>query len=276
MRFVILFCCAAMISCQEISEKPDKLLASVYNRHLYLSELEGMIPPGSAREDSLLIIESYIQRWVRDALLMREAEQNVPNDLNINKLVKIYKESLILTQYEEKLADNLLDKSVDQDRLMKYYEETKSNYHLENTILKCLMIKVPENVENLDKLRSLWNEGTDLESLSEYCMQFAEQYLLDTAKWYDMDDVAAMLPPGTITKQTHSSRNSQTITTDEHIYFLKIIESRSTKEIAPIEYIQDQLKRLIIHQRKLRLLEDIKEDLYNRELGRNNVKIYLQ
>ena len=208
----------------------DTLLASVYNRQLYLSELEGLLPENSSREDSALIMESYVQRWVRDALLLREAEQNVPNDINVNKLVKTYKESLILNQYEEKLTDNLLEKRVDTELLLKYYEESKSNYHLENTIIRCLMIKVPKGVEKLEELRELWQKATDLEGLEEYCHSYAELYLLDTSKWHEMNEVAASMPQGTLTNQTASSRNSQTITTNDYIYFFKVIESISRSE----------------------------------------------
>ena len=66
----------------------DRPLAQVYNKTLYLSELEGVVPEGVSLEDSALIVSAYAQRWIREQLLMYEAERNIPKDLNIDELVR--------------------------------------------------------------------------------------------------------------------------------------------------------------------------------------------
>ena len=62
----------------------DKLLARVHNKTLYLSELDGLFPQFATAEDSLLVIRAFTSRWVRDAVLLHAAEQNVPRGLNID------------------------------------------------------------------------------------------------------------------------------------------------------------------------------------------------
>ncbi|MDP4852420.1 MAG: hypothetical protein NWR22_04470, partial [Saprospiraceae bacterium] len=77
-------------SCSENiqSNNGNFILARVYNKSLYIKDLEGMFPPGTSDYDSSLITNAYTQRWVRDAVLLYEAENNLPKDLNIDRLVR--------------------------------------------------------------------------------------------------------------------------------------------------------------------------------------------
>ncbi|MFN6071273.1 MAG: hypothetical protein ACK489_03305, partial [Bacteroidota bacterium] len=78
-------------------------LARVYNKSLYIKDLEGMFPPGTSAYDSSLITNAYTQRWVREAVLLYEAENNLPKDLNIDRLVRDYRSSLVRNNYEQVL-----------------------------------------------------------------------------------------------------------------------------------------------------------------------------
>ena len=84
----------------------NKPLAAVYNKSLYLSDMEGMFNENTTKADSLQIINAYVDRWIRDNIIMTEAERNIPKDLNIDELLKKYRESLILNSYEEQLTKN--------------------------------------------------------------------------------------------------------------------------------------------------------------------------
>ncbi len=76
--------------------------------------MTGMFPPG---EDSSLIINAYVERWIRETLLLLEAERNIPSDLNIDKLVRDYRASLVRHSYEQFLVEQLLDSTVTKAEL---------------------------------------------------------------------------------------------------------------------------------------------------------------
>ena len=88
----MMLCFGACKPPAEPADDNDRLLAQAFNKSLYLSELTGMVPENSSPEDSSLIVNAYIERWVRENLLMHEAEKNVPHDLNIDELddVELY------------------------------------------------------------------------------------------------------------------------------------------------------------------------------------------
>jgi hypothetical protein len=254
----------------------DLLLAQAYNKSLYLSELAGMVPENSSPEDSSLIVNAYIEKWVRENLLMHEAEKNVPHDLNIDELVRDYRASLIRHNYEKLLVELQLDSIVNDAELMTYYEKSKDQYRLKNMILRCYLIKVPRDFDDLTTLQKLWSsdDPEDYKTLVDFSRINASVYMLNDSIWYDLPDIVFHLPRGFLTASNAYPNRDYNTMDDNFRYFLRIFETTPAKEYPPLLYIESQAKKVILHKRKIKLLEEKKEEMYERELRRNNVKIY--
>jgi hypothetical protein len=237
-----------------------------------------MVPENSSPEDSSLIVNAYIEKWVRENLLMHEAEKNVPHDLNIDELVRDYRASLIRHNYEKLLVELQLDSTITSEELNNYYEENKDQYRLKNMILRCFLIKLPKDVEDLSTLQQLWksSDEEDYKTLVDYCRSFANVYMLDDSLWYDLPEVTLHLPKNYLTASNSYPNRDYNTMDDNFRYFLRIFETVPAKEYPPPSYIQDQATKVILHKRKIKLLEEKKEEMYERELRRNNVKIYTQ
>lgn len=272
---LILLTCAVMAfsACERsVSKAGDRPLARAFNRTLYLSEMTGMFPPG---EDSSLIINAYVERWIRETLLLLEAERNIPSDLNIDKLVRDYRASLVRHSYEQFLVEQLLDSTVTKAELEAFYENNKAQYQLETPIMRCFFIKVPLPVYKDVELRSLWNSDKpdDFQKLVRYCSEFAEAHLLEANSWHKMEDIAAELPPGTLTADNLGFRKEITLKDDQFEYYLRMLEWKNQQDIAPLSYIEDQARRFILRSRIDQLLENKKDEMYELELRRGNVEI---
>ena len=256
----------------------DHILAQTFNKSLYLSELAGMVPENSSTEDSSLIVNAYIEKWVRENLLMHEAEKNVPQDLNIDELVRNYRASLIRHNYEKLLVELQLDSTITSQELNTYYEENKYQYRLKSMILRCFFVKLPKDVEDLSVLQQLWKseDDEDYTKLVDYCRTNANVYVLDDSLWYDLPEVTLHLPKNFLTSSNAYPKRDYNTTDDNFRYFLRIFETVPEKEYPPPSYINDQATKVILHKRKIKLLEEKKEEMYERELRRNNVKIYTQ
>lgn len=258
------------------SESGDRLLAQVHNKKLFLSEMDGMFPEGMTAEDSSATIKAYVQRWLRDALLQHEAEINLPPDLNIDKLVRIYRASLITHNYEVALAEQMLDSTISQAELTDFYEMNKGQYQLETPIVRCHFIKVKLPVPEADNLRRLWNSNDpqDLDKLIDFCTNNAEVHILEDSIWYDLDDIAVELPEGTLTADNVGAKRDFSQRDANFQYYFRLFESKNRKDIAPLSYIEGQARKVILHNRKIKLLDNTKEELYEREMRRGNVKIF--
>jgi len=267
-----------LMSCQPPQEEQeDRLLATVYNKSLYLSELDGMFPEGTTSQDSTLIIQAYTDRWVREAILLHEAERNIPTDLNIDKLVRDYRASLIRHNYEQILVQKLLDSTIAQQELLDFYEKNKEQYQLETPIARCYFVKLPLPVENENELRRWWqnpDQDNNFEKLVEFASIHAQAHHLVDSTWQRVEDVAIELPSGTLTVDNVTSKRDFILRDDNFLYFFKLFEVKNKKEIAPLGYIQDQARKVILHRRKMKLLEEKNDDMLDLALERKNVEIF--
>jgi len=280
--FLLLTVLLALSACGAPSLEPeeeeeDLLLARVYDKTLYLSEMEGMFPLSANAQDSQNIIQSYANRWLQEALILHEAERNTPEDLDLEKLVEDYRASLLRHSYEERLVSNEMDSVVTEEELQAFYEKNKEQYQLETPIIRCYFIKVPQPVPDLEELRQLWNNNGDPESLQaliQYCSQHAEAHILEDSTWHQVDDIAMQLPKGTLTQENAGNRRSLSLSNDNYLYYLRIFEVKKDREISPLSYIQDQARRAILHSRKINFLEEQKRELYEREIRKGSIQTY--
>ena len=261
---------------EDTNEENDVVLAAVYNQRLYLSELDGMIPENASANDSTVIINAYVERWIRKGLLMHEAEKNIPKDLNIDQLVRDYRSSLIQYTYEQQLVEEQLDSVITKRELNDFYEKNKEQYQLETPILRCNFVKVPQTAPDLKRLQTLWQSDSiaDRTKLLEYCNLLADNFLLADSVWYQLEYIASLLPKGTINSENITSRKEISLRDNEFLYLFKVFEIINRKEIAPLAFIEDQASKVILHRRKIKLLQEHKEELYEVETRKDNVKVY--
>jgi hypothetical protein len=273
---IITLFCLFLASCGGGDQhKNDRELAKVYDKTLYASEADGSISPGLNPQDSALMLSVFVQRWVSDQLLMYEAERNIPKDANIDKLVRDYRASLVRFNYEEQLIAQKLDSTVSETEVRQFYEANKEQFQLQSTILKCLVVKLPLSASQ-SEMNKYWNSRnpTDEVKLANFAKQWATLALLDRNKWYRLDEIAAILPQGTLSADNISSRKEGTLSERDSRYYYRVLESVRGKETAPFDYVKEQASKVILHKRKQELLENWKKDLYNNELRRGNIKVY--
>ena len=255
----------------------DRLLAQVYNKSLYLSDMDGMLPIGISSEDSTMIIDKYVRYWVREAAMLYEAEQNVPQGLDIDQLVEDYRASLIKHNYENILVDRLLDSTVTSDELKGFYEKNKEQYQLETPIIRCHFIKIPRSSPQLQQAQAWWdsNQAADFSKLKTWCAAGnAPIYRLNDTEWYNVVDIAAFMPQGTLTVDNVSAKREFIQKDDDFVYFFKALELLSKKEIAPLGFIEEQARKVILHKRKTELLEEMKDKLYDEAMRLKSIEVY--
>ncbi|MCB0706061.1 MAG: hypothetical protein KDC34_12150 [Saprospiraceae bacterium] len=254
----------------------DRLLAEVSGKSLFLSDMEGMIPEGMSAEDSTLIIDAYVNRWIRDAILLVEAERNVPADLDINKLVEDYRSSLLLDNYKKALMEESLDSTVTSEELQAFYDNHREGYYLENDIISAYFMIIPRNTPDIGKVRSWWSNMSpeSLLELRSYCTNNGTHCFLDENSWFSVEELAAQWPRGTVNDRDLWNEKDLQRQDDEFFYFYYRVDKMTSGEIAPMEYVEDQIKRLILHQRKIRLVEETQDKMYERALRNKAVRVY--
>lgn len=252
------------------------LLARVYNKSLYIKDLEGMFPPGTSAYDSSLITNAYTQRWVREAVLLYEAENNLPKDLNIDRLVRDYRSSLVRNNYEQVLLEQLMETEISKEELANFYDKNKIQYQLDNPIVKANVVVVPKIISVRDSLKYLWKNATDdnLARLKNICEEYELAHILDGSKWNEWENLAIYLPRNISFEEFSRKGKDFSIQDGEFDVWVKILDSKKPQEIPPIEYVEEQLKRMLLLSRKTKLLEEKKEDMFDIAKRKGQIEIF--
>ncbi|MGA1543629.1 MAG: hypothetical protein ACO388_02310 [Saprospiraceae bacterium] len=276
---ILSFLSLLLWSCQTTDKKSfpqEEPLAMVYDKGLYPSDLVGIFPYAATAIDSNLIIKSFVNRWVKEMLFLHEAEQNINPQINIEKLVQDYRSSLLRASYEKEFVNNTLDSTVTSAQLSDFYEASKEQFILETPIVRFLFLKLPEPILDERKLRRELENADDqsIESLRNFALEEAETVFLELHVWKDFDQVTQLLPPGVVTPSNISYKKYFSKRFEGYLYLLKILEYREAKTIAPLSYVEGQAKKIILHNRKVEILNQKKEALLLEALRRQNVQFY--
>lgn len=254
------------------NHEEDPIVASVFDNNLYYSAFQPMLQQEATPEDSIQYARAIIEKWVRDAILMHEAEKNIPADLDIQKMVDDYRSSLILMNYTQNIVHSNLDTFISEGQLNAYYEENKSQFKLEEPVVQCFFTKINEESEELDNVEKLWKDR-DYEGLASLDEEIFEIILDNQDQWISWKDINSLIPKSFWSYNEVKDKNVRMKSEGGFKYFLKIYDSVDKNETPPLSYIEDQAKKVILHKRQTELLDKLKEDLYNKYAESNNVKI---
>jgi hypothetical protein len=279
MRFLaialLLFICSCSFFKKEASEEA---LARVKDKHLFKSDIEGVVPINASPEDSSLIIDNYIQNWVKDNLILQKAELNLEDSQkDVKKQLEDYRRSLIVYSYEKELIKQRLDTAVLGYEIQEFYDNNSQNFELRDDIVKVLYLKVNKKAPQLKKIRKLYKykKESDKEALKELAHQYAEKFHLNDNQWILFDELKNEVPVF-VTQTEGFLNNIKNIEVEDSlsIYFVHITDYKLKKDVAPLSFEAKNIKNIIINKRKLSLINKIRSELYEEAFINKDIEIY--
>jgi hypothetical protein len=265
-------------SCTATSAPEAKPVARVGEKVLTESELLNVIPSGLAPEDSALIALEYIKKWVRQELMIQKANENLsPEQKNLSKEIDEYRNSLIIYKYKNALLSEQLDTAVTTQQIEQYYYNNTDNFRLNSNIVKGVYVKIRLDIAKPGELKKMVadNSTEGMIALREYCLQYAESFDLFTENWIDFKLLQAKLPHEIENPRemlTHTNMIEQK--DDIYYYIVNIHDYELQNGAAPIEYMSENIKNLILNKRKIEFLQQVEENVFKEGLRQNKFKIF--
>ena len=268
----ILVLAFSLFSCQYFDSNSDIFVAQCHNSTLYYSDIKHLVPTGLEKNDSIDLVHSIREKWVKEQLLLQKAKLNLPlSQQEVRSQVISYENALIIHAYQKELVNQKLDTLVSEKEINQYFEDNKTNFILDQDIVAVNFIKLNKEVPYLWKMRSLFTR-TDEESivnLEDYCYQFAQSYFLKD-NWQYLNDVLLSLPKDfSFQNQAIFEGKSIELTDDNFHYFLYIKKYRSKGNVSPVSMVQNQISSILINRRKIEFLNSVESDLYQSALSNN-------
>jgi hypothetical protein len=274
--YIALFLSIVALGCNKHKpEKNQEPLARVYDKYLYVSDIEGLINEKTSPEDSARIVSEYIDNWVRQNLILRVAEDNLQSALaNINKQSEAYKESLIIYAYERQwLAENL-DTVVVEDSIKSYFESNKKDFTLKSDIYKLAYAVTPAANKTADSIQFWFSRGIEKYQypIERYCAANCDRFSINRQVWLNEDDLFQLLPYDMYAGGRFRTKGVVTHRDTVSRYFVKVEDFHMAGEIGPYDYLREGIKDIIINKRKMALLDKTYKDIYSEGLKRNNAE----
>lgn len=253
-------------SCQgKKAEEKSEVVISVYGKKLYKADLENIVYEGISYNDSVLRSKVYIDKWVRNQLLIRQAENNLtPEQLDFSKRLEEYRNSLVINKYETELINQKLDTEVTEDQIYDYYNNNSAEFRLNRDIVQLASVSLPNDSKKKWVFTKLFRDYDSLmvDSLTSLANQYALNYDFNIKEWRNFDEVIDTYDLKIKDNKSFLNDKKFFIVNDDEIYTLvKICSYRLVGDESPCEMETDRIKYIILNNRKKELLESLYKDL---------------
>lgn len=281
MRGIFIISTLFLAGCQYLQpkqEEPEKVIARVGSKTLTATNLAELSPQNQSPQDSAIFSEKFVTDWIKKQLMIQRAENAIDfNEAKIQSKVLDYQYALMVHELEEKYIDANLNEDVSDIEIKEYYEEKSENFILRQNLSKCIYFKIPSSAPQVWRLRrSIKNYPADTLQLWKYANEHAVKAFTEDSVWVKFDEVLLETPMKDITdKAQFLKRNSYVeVSDEEYIYFLKILEYKVVGEVAPLEFIGESVKDVIINKRKIALKKELEKKIYDEAVQTNAFEIY--
>ena len=265
-------------TCQEKHEDKGEVLASVYGKNLYRTDLDDIFYEGISYNDSVLRSKVYIDKWVRNQLLVRQAENNLePEQLDFSKRLEEYRNSLVINKYETELIKQNLDTKVTEDQIQEYYNENSDEFRLNRDIVRIATVNLPRDSKKkwlfIKLLRDY--DSIMIDSVTSLSKEYALDWNMDVEQWHNFDEVAEKFKLNVTDNKSFLNENKYYVVINDDVYsVIRFCEYRLMGDVSPCEIELDRIKYIILSNRKKDLLEKLYDDLYSKAVQENAFDVF--
>ena len=268
-----------LAGCRSTPEDPlDAPLVKIGDKVLTKHDLYDIIPDNISESDSIIFAQDFMNRWIRSELMLRKAELNLsPEEKDVSKLLEEYRRSLLVNLYQQKMLQQKYSPMITQSEILDYYNKMTDNFVLNEDIIKGVFIIVPRSAPNIRDIRKWYksDEEEDIVKMEAYCFQNAKKYDVFLEKWKPFDEINSQLPrPISNADRFLKYNHNYEVSDSANYYFLRIRDYKLTGEIAPVEYVENRIKAILLNKKRLDFINKLESDLYEEGLKQKIIKFY--
>ncbi|MGO3708309.1 MAG: peptidyl-prolyl cis-trans isomerase [Mesonia hippocampi] len=255
------------------------MLARVNNAYLYKKDIKLVLPETYTKEDSILLVNNYINNWATNQLLTDQAKINLPQSQlkKFTKLIEDYKKQLYTEAYKDVLISKQLDTLVTTQEIEAYYENNKQNFKLNQDLIKLRYIYFANSNIHQEKLEKAFKnyKEEDVAYLKHESLKYIS-YSLDDSLWISKKTIAEKIPPlssKTIDEKLKKDKYLQ-LEDSLGVFLIKINDIRRVNETAPLTYVVPTVKQIILNKRKLEFSKKLEKEIREDALKNKKFEIY--
>ena len=200
------------------------------------------------------------------------------DEAELNRKLLDYRYALMVYEFEKSYVDDNLDKAVGEAEIADYYKKNQADFTLKKIIVRTNFLKVEKDIPQKSQIVRLLNSDreTEREELRDMALRFAANYYLEDSTWIAFDDIILNTPVVNNNNHVQLLRSNKLIQIEDsdYSYYFKILEYKLQDQVPPLEFVKEEISKIIINKRKVALAEKLHKEIYQQALENNDFKIY--
>jgi hypothetical protein len=262
------------------TEESVEVVARAYDEELTWDEIRAVIPDNTMPEDSVLLAERFISEWLKEQVVLNYAENLLSDDQkNFDDQLDNYRRSLLTYAFENELIKQKMDTVVNQQEIANYYEEHIQNFSLKDYIVRARFSILDTLTPVTDDFRALMfsDNEEDLVSLESLCVELGASYFIHEDQWLYFDELREQVPVDVYDVESFLKKTKKVeFKKNDRLFFLKIADYKLKDGVSPLSLEENNIRNIILNQRKRTLLSKMRDDLYRDALEDKKVNTYYE
>jgi len=275
-RKLTVILCLLLAVCTACRRNADPVVAQVYQYKLYASEVRQGMPVGLSQEDSLTLVRDYIDNWVKEKLVLHEAEKKLsPREKNFDKEMMDYRNSLLINRYYDKLWQRDTANNRVTDREISDFAHTlDSRYTVDKEIVRVNYVKLPAHSNLLEPVKSLlFDESRRVDEKETLVAMLGDsiEYLLDDEAWLYLDDLQNEVAFEIDASSAKGDNRRIEKEVGDQKVLLVILDYRSQRSVNETKEERAAAGMLLMNQRRTQFINQYVQDLYDKALKEGKI-----
>lgn len=277
----LIFSSFLLVNCSYFQQTNNKqAIAKAGNAYLYAEDLPDLPTQIQSKEDSLVNLQRFIDKWALEKLLLDKAKFNLSKKQqeNFDQMAEQYRIQLYINAYKDAFIETNSTASFSDEEIEVYYEEKKQNFKLKETLLKLRYLVIKSDLKDVDQIQQRFTDFTkeDQAYLQSKSLEF-KALMLNDSVWIRLVDVKKQLPSIQEALSKHLSNGVQKPGVFQDSIFTYLVDVREVltpNEVPPISYLKPTLKQILENKRKLELNKQLEKDIINDAIQNNEYETY--
>ncbi len=257
--------------------RSDEVLAEAAGKRLMRSQTAGIYPGPLSADDSLKVLEAYVENWARRQVKLREAETLVAGSgYDIESMVNDYRNNLLALRLDQHYADSRVDTMLSDEAVRNYYDEHMQELRLDRPIVRGRIARIPNSSRQQARLREYMASprADRQQDFRDICEKNGYEVTVFDS-WTDFEEFLSWLPTrrGTDYTSLLSRRGVQEMADADNKYYFEITDRLGKGDAAPLERVRDAVRRIVFNQRRGEVIRACEDSLYRAALDAGEVKI---
>ncbi len=270
-----------LISCSnedDITKTDQQPLVKVFDNYLYMSDIQKIIPNNASLVDSANIVQTYINNWVQNQILLHYADTYLNDQIDdIEQKAEDFKESLIIHNFKDELVNANTDSIISNDQISNYYNAHNQDFKLGGAIITGFLVIVPKTSANIVDIKQLLENSNenDIDNIISYCNSVNGIFDDFTNNWVKLSDKIMKIPYA-ISDENYTLRTNKYLeaSDDNYLYFIYFSNYINKGNIAPLEYVKDDISKILIQTQTNKIVNEFKQQKYDEALQQGNIVFY--